>query len=144
MEIREAVYRLPGLTEKSIPCALQAYSDLLLKYERGELGCDPGRSYLEIAKIDLAEVVLGELGYPLSPTSPTFAAATSVTTYRKESIPPELRWEVWERDNFTCLECGLRRNLSVDHILAESKGGTLDLSNLRTLCRPCNSRKGAR
>ena len=64
------------------------------------------------------------------------------TRLSKVPIPPELRWKVWERDNFTCLHCGTRKNLSVDHILAESKGGLMVLENLQTLCKPCNSRKG--
>ncbi len=62
----------------------------------------------------------------------------------KAFIPPALRWQVWERDNFTCQHCGTRQHLTVDHIMAESCGGTLDFSNLQTLCAPCNSRKGAR
>lgn len=61
----------------------------------------------------------------------------------KQVIPPSIRWGVWERDDFTCRHCGTRRDLSIDHILAESKGGTLSPENLQTLCRPCNSRKGA-
>jgi rubredoxin len=61
----------------------------------------------------------------------------------KQPIPADLRWEVYERDNFTCRKCGARRFLSVDHIHPESRGGTLDLSNLQTLCKSCNSRKGA-
>lgn len=64
--------------------------------------------------------------------------------YKKEPIPPEIRWAVWERDNFTCKHCESRQNLSVDHILAESKGGTMTLENLQTLCKSCNSRKGDR
>lgn len=60
----------------------------------------------------------------------------------KAIIPPDIRWAVWERDDFTCLRCGTRRNLSVDHIVAEALGGTLDLSNLQTLCSRCNSSKG--
>jgi 5-methylcytosine-specific restriction endonuclease McrA len=62
----------------------------------------------------------------------------------KEPIPKELRWLVWERDNFTCRHCGARQFLSVDHIIPESKGGTLDIGNLQTLCCACNSRKGAK
>jgi hypothetical protein len=62
----------------------------------------------------------------------------------KTVIPEPLRWEVWERDNFTCLHCGVRRFLTIDHIHPESKGGELTLDNLQTLCRSCNSRKGAR
>jgi hypothetical protein len=64
--------------------------------------------------------------------------------YKKAPIPPEVRWAVWERDNFTCNHCGTRKYLSVDHILAESKGGKMTLDNLQTLCKPCNSSKGAR
>lgn len=63
---------------------------------------------------------------------------------RKIPIPPDIRWVVWERDNFTCKRCGIRKHLSVDHIIPESKGGTLDMGNLQTLCRGCNSSKGAR
>lgn len=59
----------------------------------------------------------------------------------KEHIPSEIRWAVWERDNFTCKHCGTRKHLSVDHIHPESAGGTLDMRNLQTLCKPCNSRK---
>ena len=62
----------------------------------------------------------------------------------KQSIPPETRWSVWERDNFTCQMCGVRKYLSIDHIYPESKGGTLELSNLQTLCCRCNSKKGDR
>lgn len=62
----------------------------------------------------------------------------------KQPIPNDLRWAVWERDNFTCRHCGARRDLSVDHIVPESRGGAMALDNLQTLCRSCNSRKGAR
>ncbi len=60
------------------------------------------------------------------------------SSYKKASISTALRWAVWERDNFTCLVCGRRRYLSIDHIIPESKGGKTELSNLQTLCRPCN------
>lgn len=63
---------------------------------------------------------------------------------RKEKITDELRWEIFERDNFTCQICGVRRCLTIDHIHPEILGGTLDKENLRTLCRRCNARKGAR
>lgn len=34
-------------------------------------------------------------------------------------------------------------SLTVDHIVAKANGGTDELSNLRVLCRECNSRKGS-
>ncbi len=61
---------------------------------------------------------------------------------RKVKIPGKLKWIVWERDDFTCKACGIRRNLSVDHIVPESKGGLTELNNLQTLCKSCNSKKG--
>lgn len=40
--------------------------------------------------------------------------------------------------------CGEAADLTIDHIIPLSRGGTDDLANLRFLCAPCNSRKGAR
>lgn len=62
---------------------------------------------------------------------------------RKAHIPSDLRWEVWERDDFTCQHCGSRRHLSIDHIVPESKGGATTRANLQTLCMPCNRKKAA-
>lgn len=71
-------------------------------------------------------------------------ANEELSSARKARIPDELRWAVWERDDFTCRSCGARRQLSVDHVAPESRGGALELDNLQTLCRSCNSRKGKR
>lgn len=64
-----------------------------------------------------------------------------VFDYKKVSIPHSLKWKVWQNDDFTCKECGTKQNLSVDHINPESFGGELNIENLQTLCRSCNSRK---
>ena len=64
--------------------------------------------------------------------------------YTKKVIPNSLRWEVWERDNFTCKNCGSRNNLSIDHIKSELKGGEMTMENLQTLCKKCNSKKGSK
>ncbi len=59
-------------------------------------------------------------------------------------IPDDIRWSVWERDNFTCKKCGTRKFLSIDHIIPKSKGGETTIENCQTLCRRCNSKKGAK
>jgi hypothetical protein len=66
------------------------------------------------------------------------------TARRKAKIEPSLRWEVWERDDFTCKHCGSRKLLQVDHVIPESRGGPTTLDDLQTLCGTCNGRKGAR
>lgn len=62
----------------------------------------------------------------------------------RRPLPKGIRHEVFKRDNFRCVECGLdntKTTLHVDHILPLSKGGTDELSNLRTLCDKCNLEK---
>lgn len=63
---------------------------------------------------------------------------------KRDSIPGFIRKRVYERDNYRCTECGSEDNLTLDHIIPWSKNGPDNVSNLRTLCGPCNSRKGAR
>lgn len=62
----------------------------------------------------------------------------------RRPIPAALRRRVMERDEHTCQECGATDDLSIDHIVPSSRGGPETEENLRVLCRPCNSRKGAR
>jgi hypothetical protein len=63
--------------------------------------------------------------------------------YRRK-IPDHIRAAVFERDEFTCVECGAMDDLTLDHIHPWSLGGPDTAENLRVLCRQCNSRKGAR
>jgi len=62
----------------------------------------------------------------------------------RDPIPEALRWEVFARDNFACKQCGIRAFLTVDHVIPVILGGLTVISNLQTLCRSCNSRKGAK
>jgi len=63
--------------------------------------------------------------------------------YKKDPISAILRWRVFRRDNYRCVQCGAWADLTVDHITAEREGGKTVEDNLQTLCRPCNSSKGA-
>ena len=55
-----------------------------------------------------------------------------------------LRWQVLQRDRFTCCGCGrspataVGIELHVDHVTAWSNGGETKLENLQTLCSVCN------
>lgn len=67
-----------------------------------------------------------------------------VTSERKDRIRPEDRAFIYERDGHACLRCGVRRPLSIDHVIPESLGGPSARSNYQTLCRSCNAWKGVR
>jgi len=64
--------------------------------------------------------------------------------YKKKPIPYGLRMKVFERDDYTCKHCGSRKNLTADHIYPEIMGGKATMNNLQTLCKSCNTRKGAK
>jgi 5-methylcytosine-specific restriction endonuclease McrA len=52
------------------------------------------------------------------------------------------RRAVFARDDWTCQYCGSRSNLTVDHVVPRSKGGTSTWENIVSSCAPCNRRKG--
>lgn len=52
----------------------------------------------------------------------------------------EISQNVRRRDGNTCGNCGNTTNLHVHHIVPLSKGGTNNLSNLRTLCSSCHKK----
>jgi 5-methylcytosine-specific restriction enzyme A len=49
---------------------------------------------------------------------------------------------VMARDNWKCRKCGSQDDLTIDHRRAVVNGGTNAMSNLQTLCWPCNQAKG--
>ena len=52
------------------------------------------------------------------------------------------RRAVFARDGWTCQYCGARSNLTVDHVIPRSKGGSSEWDNIVASCAPCNRRKG--
>lgn len=53
----------------------------------------------------------------------------------------KIRQFIFKRDDYTCLKCKTKTNLSIDHILPIHTGGENKISNLQTLCKSCNSSK---
>lgn len=67
----------------------------------------------------------------------------SIERVERAKVSNELRQEIFERDGYTCVNCGSteKESLEIDHIQPISKGGKTEPSNLQTLCRNCNIRK---
>ncbi len=58
---------------------------------------------------------------------------------------PGIGIQIIRRDGLGCRHCGtLEGGLDYDHITPKVKGGGDEVDNLQMLCKPCNSRKGAR
>ena len=49
---------------------------------------------------------------------------------------------IYKRDNYKCQYCGSFKDLTIDHVIPKSKGGTNKWDNLVTCCRKCNLKKG--
>lgn len=65
----------------------------------------------------------------------------------RKSIRKGLRFEILNRDNFTCRYCGAKApdvSLELDHVVPVSKGGKNNKENLVTSCWGCNIGKGAK
>jgi diadenosine tetraphosphatase ApaH/serine/threonine PP2A family protein phosphatase len=62
----------------------------------------------------------------------------------RRKIPDSLRAAVYDRDGRACVICFATEDLTLDHIYPWSLGGLDEYENFQTLCRSCNSQKGAR
>jgi 5-methylcytosine-specific restriction endonuclease McrA len=57
------------------------------------------------------------------------------------------RKNIYARDHYTCQYCGAKPgvlNLTLDHIMPESRGGRFSWDNLVACCKPCNRKKADR
>ena len=54
------------------------------------------------------------------------------------------RNRIYKRDNHKCVYCGSRKDLTIDHVIPKSKGGTNEWTNLVTCCFKCNFIKADR
>lgn len=51
---------------------------------------------------------------------------------------------VMVRDDFKCVYCGSDKNLNIDHVFPQSRGGKNTFENTVTSCVDCNNKKGNR
>lgn len=57
-------------------------------------------------------------------------------------ISDAIRQAIYDRDQRQCVACSATDNLTLDHRIPHSMGGSDKPENLQTLCSSCNSRKG--
>ena len=49
---------------------------------------------------------------------------------------------IYEMDGYTCVYCGIQKDLLIEHIIPLSRGGVTSECNCVTACRLCNAKKG--
>jgi len=63
---------------------------------------------------------------------------------RQDRPPAFTRFNLFLRDGFACVYCGIGEDLTFDHVIPRSKGGRTTWQNIVTACSSCNLRKGGR
>lgn len=89
--------------------------------------------------LDLA--IIGVIQKPQAPQPPNGCTGNN----NGSELTKEQKNQVKQRDNFTCLACGVKTNakyLQVDHIKPLKVGGETSIENSQTLCAICNNKKG--
>ncbi len=65
--------------------------------------------------------------------------------YRSLNKLADFKKEDWTKIlhlfNDSCAYCGTKEDISIDHIIPVSKGGTSDKNNLLPACKTCNRKK---
>lgn len=110
-------------------------------YPMAELHREFGREATEVAGQLLGFGLWSDaaLGFLVAPYG-----GCGIVPEQRAPIPLEVRLGVYARDGWRCVFCGSGKSLTLDHVFPWSLGGADTEDNLQTLCRPCNSRKGAR
>jgi 5-methylcytosine-specific restriction endonuclease McrA len=75
---------------------------------------------------------------------PEHIRLTASKPERLWKMPAVNRREILRRDNHACQYCGSAKNLTLDHVLPRSRGGTHTWDNIVIACAQCNGRKGNR
>lgn len=103
----------------------------------------------DIAKADLVKKLFGLKSNVKSvqvtiKTEDKDVVQTYDIRYRRSEYPelPVWRMQVFTRDNFTCTECGSKKNIQAHHIQrwAEHPNLRFDIDNGQTLCKKCHSK----
>ena len=110
----------------------ETYNSPCLVWHRSDLPGSEKRSHFALCFKCLEKLYFEYLG------------PKEIVEVKRKIISEEIRNEIFERDEYRCVNCGSNKNLQLDHIIPFSHGGKTVSENLRTLCKKCNLSKGNR
>lgn len=107
--------------------------------------CSIERAFI-LVYLNKSEMIRSANGYRLHSISRSFPLPSVIRLNRYVNAPYKgvnlTRQNIFKRDNFECQYCGVRRELTLDHVMPSSRGGAHSWLNLVTACKRCNARKG--
>jgi 5-methylcytosine-specific restriction endonuclease McrA len=117
----------------------QDYSPLMV--------CSVERAFV-LVYLNKSELVRPANGHRLNSVTRSFDMPSVIRLNRYVNAPYKgvnlTRQNIFKRDNSECQYCGIRRDLTLDHVIPSSRGGQHSWINLVTACKKCNARKGDR
>ena len=105
--------------------------------KRGFVLVDKGKA--EIVKSDENPIVTGYKTY----VRPVIIRLLNYIKYQSRMMRAN-RTRIYKRDQHQCVYCGSNKDLTLDHVIPKSRGGSNDWINLVTSCFKCNLKKGNR
>lgn len=105
--------------------------------KRGFVLVDKGKA--EIVKADENPIITGYKTY----VRPVIIRLLKYIKHFARTLRAN-RNRIYKRDGYQCVYCGSHRNLTLDHVIPKSRGGTNEWTNLVTSCQKCNLKKADR
>jgi len=93
----------------------------------------------EIVKSSESPIIAGYQNY----VRPLIIRLFKYVKFRVRNIRVN-RHRVYRRDGGECVYCGSTKQLTLDHVIPKSKGGSNEWTNLVTCCHKCNLHKADR
>jgi 5-methylcytosine-specific restriction endonuclease McrA len=107
--------------------------------------CSVERAFI-LVFLKKSEMVKSSNGHKLHSVNQTFPMPSVIRLNRYVNAPYKgvnlTRQNIFKRDNFECVYCGTRRELTIDHVFPRGRGGADSWTNLVTACKKCNAKKG--
>jgi CRISPR/Cas system Type II protein with McrA/HNH and RuvC-like nuclease domain len=104
-------------------------------FRRGFTLVDKGKA--EVIKSDENPIVIGVKKY----VRPLIIRLLKYIKFQTRKLRVN-RNRVFKRDGNQCVYCGSKKELTIDHVIPKSRGGTNEWTNLVTCCSKCNLKKG--
>ncbi len=119
---------------------------LVLNLDHYPIAVVPVQKAMVLLLLEKAQLLSAYELLEIRTISRTFAYPAVIRLAHYKHIPYKgvllNRANLFRRDRGECQYCGSTRQLTIDHVIARSKGGKTSWTNLVTACNRCNVLKG--